>query len=119
MTDDRDGTTETIDGFSGLDMGIKAVTAMLNRCNKARLIIRTDDVPDGYEDIIMGRFSELVNHMPKVIVSSAGNAIIVDTEGYEIPYSWKGWFYTRRCHYDDTSKEDVWTDSITCGMRHH
>ena len=119
MTEERNGTTESINGFSELDTGIKAVTAMLNRYNRARLIIRADDVPDGYEDIILRRFAELVNHLPEISISSAGKSVIVDAEGYEIPYSWKGWFYTRRCHFDDASNEDVWTDSITCGMRHH
>lgn len=119
MTDQRNGTTESINGFSELDAGIKAVTAMLNRYNRARLIISSDDVPDGFEDIIVGRFAELVNHLPEIWISSAGNTVIVDAEGYETPYSWKGWFYTRRCHFDDASNEEVWTDSITCGMRHH
>ena len=96
MTEERNGTTESINGFSELDAGIKAVTAMLNRYNRARLIISSDDVPDGFEDIIVGRFAELVNHLPEIRISSAGNTIIVDAEGYEIPYSWKGWFYTRR-----------------------
>ncbi len=124
-------TTEFVEGMDGLDDALKSVTAMLNRYFKADVFIGVDvngeptgcEFSNGDTDRVLKRFVEVTNHMPEVSVvletdGSGRRYIHISARGYEIPYSYKGWFYVRRSCTEKGS-ETEWIDSITCGMRHH
>jgi len=52
--------------------------------------------------------SQVINHVPDVTITvesdnSGKNYIRITGTGYDIPYSFKRWFYARRCFYDRPS----------------
>lgn len=129
-------TVEFIDSMDHLDEAIKAMTAMLNKYNRARVYIGVDNGGKATaavlneDDVqkIIATVKEKVNNRPKLEVtlnqSDGGKRyILIDAAGYETPYSFGTWFYVRRCSYekDDSSGtfEPRWIQTITCGMKRH
>ena len=131
----EDEVNAFIGGMDSLDDGIKALSSMINRFNRASLYIGVGpngrmlgiDIPEGIDRIIFERMEEKLNHMPKVsvnILTEGGvSCIRVYAEGYETPYAYEGWFYGRKCsrRKDPESGEVVteWKATLTCGMKRH
>ncbi len=132
------GTVEFVDGMEGLDQAVRSLSAMLNRFNKAEIYIGVgiDGRPAGAdlseEDIsrIDERIGQLMNRHPQTLgitleVSDDGERYIrISATGYETPYAYGSWFYTRKCN--PTQPEgpqgrvvEEWTETLTCGMKRH
>ena len=129
-------TVEFIDGMEQLDDGLKAMTAMFNRYNKANVYIGVDH--DGNiiggdfseEDVqkVIQRMHEKVNTQPNVRVTLESNEegnryILISGTGYETPYAFGTWFHIRKWVYskpepDGPVKED-WIQTLTCSMKRH
>ena len=132
----EDWTVEFIDSMDQLDEGLKNMTAMLNRFNKASIFIGVDkngnilenDLSEDDVKAIRKRMNEMVRTSPDVNISletSDGRRFIrITATGYETPYSFGSWFYTRKCN--PTQPEgpsgpvvNEWCATITCGMKRH
>ena len=128
-------TTEFVDGMDQLDDALRSMTAMLNRFNKAEVYIGVDGEgePIGHlteDDVakVIGRMSEKVRTAPKAKVtlehSGGFDFIRISATGYETPYSFGSWFYTRKCnptqpHGSSGPVVNEWTETLTCGMKRH
>jgi len=78
--------------------------------------------------MIRDRMSQLINHVPDVTITIRSDDdgkryFRITGTGYDIPYSFKGWFYARRCFYERPSGgiqvKEEWIETITCGMKRH
>jgi hypothetical protein len=127
-------TTEFVDGMDDLDEALKAMTSMLNRSNSAKVYIGVDpdgkvigaDLSDSDVAAVMDAMGRKVNTRPDVSVTleeipDGRRYILISATGYEIPYSYDGWFYSRKCRpvRKEGTVVNEWADTITCGMRHH
>ena len=122
--------TEFVDGVEQLDEAVRAMTGMLNNRNRGVVIIGVDGrgeplgISFGEDDVrrVREAVERSLNHLPKFDVSIGSDGgkeyLRIAAEGYEIPYSCDGWFYSRRrCPGSPDGKE--WVTLLTCGMRHH
>ena len=123
--------TAFFEGMEQLEEAVKTLTGMLNRYNRGRILLGVDS----HGDVIGKAFCETdvgtvretigksINHVPDVririgLTSDGKQYLSIEAEGYEIPYSYKSWFYSRRqCPGAEPGKE--WVTLLTCGMRHH
>ncbi len=137
MVSDFEGEiVEFVDGMEHLDEAIRAMSAMLNRYNNARIFIGVDglghaigaDLSSEDIDTVRTRVSELLNRMPVMNITlefeGGKDYIRIIAEGYETPYAWKGWFYTRKCNPTRPQGSDgpvvnEWVETLTCGMKRH
>ena len=106
------------------------MTGMLNNRNRGVVMIGVDGrgeplgISFGEDDVrrVREAVERSLNHLPKFDVSIGSDGgkeyLRIAAEGYEIPYSCDGWFYSRRrCPGSPDGKE--WVTLLTCGMRHH
>ncbi|AGI47999.1 hypothetical protein TALC_01006 [Thermoplasmatales archaeon BRNA1] len=131
----ENGTTCFAAGMGELDDSLKAMTAMLNRSNRAEILIGIgpDGEPSG-EDLseddipeVVRRMSAKIDHLPEYSVnldSLEGRPFIrISARGYETPYTFDGWFYIRKCRLtrDGQSHEvrEEWIQTLTCAMVRH
>ena len=126
-------TTGFISGMENLDDAIKMMSGMLNRFNRAEVFVGVgpDGEPTGISfspedpDKIRERMAEIMNRLPEVSVSEetygGKTCIHISAVGYETPYSWKGWFYGRKCRpvRDGGGVRMEWTETMTCAMKRH
>ncbi len=131
----REGATvEFVDSMEDLDDGLRSMAAMLNRYHRAEILIGVDsdgettgiDVGEEDLDAVRSRIRERMNTVPEATVASeqAENGdryIRVSATGYDIPYSYDGWFRVRRYCVRKTGDGTVteWKDLLTCGMKRH
>lgn len=130
----ENGTTEFVDGMEDLDEALRSVAAMLNRYNRADVYIGVgpDGEPAGAclgdEDVETVRRSmeSGMNTVPEAGISletdERGRRYIhVSARGYDIPYSYGGWFRVRRCCItkNGDSLVEEWKNLLTCGMKRH
>ncbi|MBQ7979513.1 MAG: ATP-binding protein [Candidatus Methanomethylophilaceae archaeon] len=110
LPDSEDATTVFISGLDHLDDALRSMTAMMNRYNRADIYIGVDDqgnvigidADDDTIEMMRNRMSQVINHVPDVTITvesddSGRKYIRITGTGYDIPYSFKGWFYARRC----------------------
>ena len=123
--------TAFFDGMEQLEEAVKTLTGMLNRYNRGRILLGVDSHGDvlgrSFCETDVGTVRETIgksmNHVPDVriqigLTSDGEQYLSIEAEGYEIPYSYKSWFYSRRqCPGAEPGKE--WVTLLTCGMRHH
>ncbi len=105
------------------------MTAMLNRFNKATVLIGTgkdgraigDELSEKDVDTVLEIMSARINRMPDVRVTlesdGDGRYIMIRATGYETPYAFDGWFYTRK--RAPTGDGFAWKETLTCGMKRH
>ena len=121
--------------MEGLDDALRAMSAMLNRFNRAEIYIGVDSGgnPIGHlteDDVcsVKKRMSEKVRTTPdaKIFLERCGDHsyVRISATGYETPYSFGSWFYTRKCNptQPEGSSGPVvneWTETLTCGMKRH
>ena len=122
-------TVAFFDGMEEADSAVKSMTAMLNRFNKATVVIRArkdgrtagEGLSEKDVDAVLGIISARTNRMPDVRVTlesdGDGRCIVIRAAGYETPYAFDGWFYTRKCA--PTGGGFAWKETLTCGMKRH
>ena len=129
----EDETTEFVDGMDGLDDALRSMVAILNRKNRALVLIGIGDdgeptgarIDDDAPEMIRARIREIVNAQPTTDISieSIGDRryVRISAIGYETPYSWKGWFWIRAKRFTVDGSETVvhWTETPTCSMKRH
>ncbi len=101
-------TVAFFDGMEEADSAVKSMTAMLNRFNKATVVIKArkdgrtagEGLSEKDVDAVLGIISARTNRMPdvRVTLESDGDEryIKMVATGYETPYAFDGWFYTRK-----------------------
>lgn len=129
-------TVEFVDGMEDIDQAIRSMSAMLNRYNRADIYIgvNIDGIPTGADvsekdaDVIRRRVGELMNRLPQTmsvdIVGEEVRYIHISATGYETPYAYGSWFYTRKCNPTQPNGPkggvvEEWTETLTCGMKRH
>lgn len=127
-------TLEFVDGMDQLDDALKAMTAMLNRSNRATVLIGVGDDGEALGidlcaddiDIIEQRMLSKLNHRPAVSISLESTEdgrryIRISATGYETPYAFGSWFYIRKCIYSksDDGVDEEWIQTLTCSMKRH
>ena len=121
--------------MSEAESAVRSMTAMLNRFNEATVVIGMDKDgrPTGIRptkddvEAALGIMASKMNRMPDASVSieSDGEAgfIVIRAVGYETPYSFGSWFYTRKCNpvipKDGSRAGFEWKETLTCGMKRH
>ena len=113
--------TEVYDSMEHLDEALCSLAAILNSYQRAEIFIADPD-PGKIEDMIRKEIRPVPLFSVTVCDSGDGNRYArITAEGYEIPYSYGGWFRSRRCFYEerDGRTVEVRKNLITCGMRHH
>lgn len=125
MAPEESETAGYVTGMGGLDRAVRMMTAMLNRYNRAEVLILPEEgesFGEAEAEAVRGRIGELVNHPPGFSVALTGRdgdqCILISAEGYETPYACGGWFYVRRYHFAPDGSR-VWTESPTCAMKRH
>jgi len=130
----EDETTEFVEGMEQLDHALTSMAAMLNRYHRACIYIGVgnDGEPNGSdfddEDLntIYENIKTKMNTRPEVKVElmadDVGRRYIrISASGYDIPYSYNGWFRVRRCCMSKSGGATVkeWKNLLTCGMKRH
>ena len=109
-------TVAFFDGMEEADSAVKSMTAMLNRFNKATVVIRAgrdgrtagEGLSEKDVDAVLEIMSAKTNRMPDVRVTlesdGDGRCIVIRAAGYETPYAFGGF---------------AWKETLTCGMKRH
>jgi len=126
-------TLEFVDGMDQLDQGLRSMVAMLNRRNRAVVLIGVgkdgevlpSEISESDVEAVRERMERGMNHLPQARVtleSDGGRPFIrIDARGYETPYSYGGWFYIRKRRPVRVDGKDAleWTEGPTCSMKRH
>ncbi len=130
----EDETTEFVDSMEQLDHALTSMAAMLNRYHRADIYIGVNDdgEPIGsdldagdlntIEESIRTKMNTRPDATAELLVDGDGRRYIrISASGYDIPYSYDGWFRVRRCCISRSGNGTVkeWKNLLTCGMKRH
>ncbi len=127
-------TTEFVDGMEQMDEALRSLAAILNRYHKAEVLIGVSsdgepvdaDIDDDDVETVKRSISEKMNTVPDaditIVTDDEGRRYIrISATGYDIPYTYDGWFRVRRCCISKKDGNTIveWKNLMTCGMKRH
>lgn len=127
-------TTEFVDSMDEMAEGLRSMAAMLNRYHRADVYIGVGadgepngaDIEDSDLDVIRESMASKMNTVPEasitIVTDESGRRYIhIFATGYDIPYTYDGWFRIRRCCVTRTNGtiSTEWKNLMTCGMKRH